>query len=204
MSATQTKTTKNKATHSGSCQACGAQQKLPGGVLAKHGYTTKWGFFSGTCQGSGYKAFEVSCDLIERFIEIVQQKRAAAIEFRDSLLAPATEAKGWMRLYRTGNYVTPSGYYWAECEMEMKAEAVGAPVARFLNPENNRWEGLYQRSISPAWDADRNDILTWVAVCNKRRAAAMDEDIAKMDEYIAWQTNRVATWKPGALTPVGA
>ena len=28
-----------KATHIGTCQCCGSQQKLPSGVLSNHGYT---------------------------------------------------------------------------------------------------------------------------------------------------------------------
>jgi len=53
------------ATHYGTCQACMRQQKAPGGVLAKHGYVVaKYGFFVGTCPGSGQLPFEVSCDYI--------------------------------------------------------------------------------------------------------------------------------------------
>jgi len=206
MSATQTKANKNKATHSGSCQACGAQQKLPGGVLAKHGYTTKWGFFSGTCQGSGSQAFEVSCDLIERFIAWAEQKRAVAAAFRDSLLLPPTEAKGWMRLYRSATrYGVSSGYYWVEVEMAYQNDVIGErtyTTAKFLNPDNNRWEGLYQRGMYGVDDS--TGILAWVASANQKRAAAVADEIAKIEEYIRWQQKRVAEWKPGTLTPVGA
>ena len=61
--------TSHAATHEGSCQICGRQQKLPGNVLSKHGYTTRWGFFSGVCPGASYEPFEVSCDLIARYVE---------------------------------------------------------------------------------------------------------------------------------------
>src|SRR6185369_7276388 len=66
----------DKATHSGSCQICGRVQKLPGDVLSKHGYTTRWGFFSGTCPGSGYRPFEVAFDRIQLSIDNVKAQIA--------------------------------------------------------------------------------------------------------------------------------
>lgn len=47
-----------KATHVGTCQICGCVQKLPGGVLARHGYTLEYGFQNGTCSGSQNLPFE--------------------------------------------------------------------------------------------------------------------------------------------------
>ena len=43
----------SKATHNGTCQACGAHQAVrANGRLANHGYTVEYGFFSGICPGS--------------------------------------------------------------------------------------------------------------------------------------------------------
>lgn len=44
----------NKSTHTGICQACGRRQAVhvKSGLIAKHGYTTEYGFFNGTCGGS--------------------------------------------------------------------------------------------------------------------------------------------------------
>ena len=47
-----------KATHNGTCQACGRSQAF-NGSLAKHGYTTKWGYFAGTCSGSDKSPLEL-------------------------------------------------------------------------------------------------------------------------------------------------
>jgi len=48
-----------KATHNGTCQACGRSQAVTArGTLAKHGYTVDYGYFSGTCSGSGKKPLE--------------------------------------------------------------------------------------------------------------------------------------------------
>lgn len=42
------------STHTGICQACGRRQAVHvnTGLIAKHGYTTEYGFFNGTCGGS--------------------------------------------------------------------------------------------------------------------------------------------------------
>ncbi len=49
-----------KATHNGTCQACGnVQANTPNGI-AKHGYTVDWGFFNGVCPGSDRPALEIS------------------------------------------------------------------------------------------------------------------------------------------------
>lgn len=43
-----------KATHNGTCQACGRKQAVNAktGLLAKHGYVVDWGFH-GVCSGAG-------------------------------------------------------------------------------------------------------------------------------------------------------
>ena len=43
-----------KATHNGTCQACGRKQavNVKTGLLAKHGYVVDWGFH-GVCSGAG-------------------------------------------------------------------------------------------------------------------------------------------------------
>jgi len=42
------------STHTGICQACGRRQAIHiyGGKIAKHGYTTDYGYFNGVCGGS--------------------------------------------------------------------------------------------------------------------------------------------------------
>lgn len=49
-----------KATHNGTCQACGRSQAVSRkhGTLAKHGYTTESGYFNGTCSGSDRRPLE--------------------------------------------------------------------------------------------------------------------------------------------------
>jgi len=48
-----------KATHNGTCQACGRKQAVKAnGLLAQHGYTVDYGYFNGTCSGSDYRPLE--------------------------------------------------------------------------------------------------------------------------------------------------
>ncbi len=56
---------KMKATRKGTCQVCGRGQKLPAGNLSTHGYTVDWGYFNGTCPGTGAEPLETSRALLD-------------------------------------------------------------------------------------------------------------------------------------------
>lgn len=58
-----------RSIYKGTCQVCGSIQKLPSGNLSNHGYTTKWGFFMGTCKGSKELPLEKSCDVVIKSIQ---------------------------------------------------------------------------------------------------------------------------------------
>ncbi len=53
----------------GTCQICGAGQKLPSGKLSLHGYNVQWGFFNGICAGSRQLPYEVSCEYCKEVIK---------------------------------------------------------------------------------------------------------------------------------------
>jgi hypothetical protein len=53
MKATQTQTR-------GNCQCCGREQAVVNGMMSKHGYTVKQGWFSGVCSGRNYLPVQVS------------------------------------------------------------------------------------------------------------------------------------------------
>lgn len=63
---TEGKRTKNSATHRGVCQICGKVHKVNvhTGLLAEHGYTLDFGYFSGSCIGSNQLPINVSCDFL--------------------------------------------------------------------------------------------------------------------------------------------
>ena len=74
----------SKATHNGTCQACGRVQAVNAktGLLAKHGYTTDYGFFNGTCGGSDRPPLEIATDLnvqtVAALIEFAVEREAKA------------------------------------------------------------------------------------------------------------------------------
>lgn len=51
--------------YTGTCQACGRRQAIHvhTGLIAKHGYTTDYGFFNGTCGGSDKQPLELDTAL---------------------------------------------------------------------------------------------------------------------------------------------
>lgn len=75
------------ATHTGTCQVCGARQMLPYGVLAKHGYKVKFNIFVGVCPGADRKPLEQERSLAD---QVAHDLRTQADE--DDLLAKAVRA----------------------------------------------------------------------------------------------------------------
>lgn len=52
----------------GHCPACGSIQAVTKNGIAKHGYTVKFNYFSGTCSGSGYSPMEQDRVYTESYI----------------------------------------------------------------------------------------------------------------------------------------
>ena len=178
-----------KAMHYGHCQVCGARQKLPGGRLAKHGYTTRWGFFSGVCRGSGERPFETHTDVIDAAIfgagYAAQTMRAEAKELRDR---PPT-GKAW-RLVRGGGRIAAG---WTEGALSATEDGrvvtweSGGSVTRLVTL------GIYER-----------DVVAVERAMNETRARYLENEALKRDEYAAWQQERIAHWASTALVAVAA
>lgn len=72
------------STHTGICQACGRRQAVhvKTGLIAKHGYTTEYGFFNGTCGGSDSLPLEldttVNVATVEALNAFAAKQEAAA------------------------------------------------------------------------------------------------------------------------------
>jgi len=196
---------KGRATHKGSCQGCGSVQMLPNGVLAKHGYTVEWGFFSGVCQGSGWKPFETHTDLIEGFIARAEALVEEKEEFITKLLQKPTEARGWVKVYRTArNRYERSGSYWHEVEFTMhQGKYDTKPRAHYANPHKaGELLDCYSHAITVDWTIrETATILDYVAAANGKRADAVRAEVEEIRKYIAWQRKRLAEWKEEPLTP---
>lgn len=196
-----------KATHKGTCQCCGASQKLPSDVLSKHGYTVKWGFFSGVCQGAGHLPYELSCDLIKSCIanaqEILAKDEATQASYRnrnDGNMAWLLQRRKPVR------YGFPATYVWIDVEIFVKfnpfsdvadcAEGQrGYNTFHYIDPETKEERKIesYDYSIS---------LENFVKSLNERRAKEMDAKITQIKRYITWQTKRLADWKLSETTPI--
>ena len=193
---------KAKATHSGECQKCGASQKLPSSVLAKHGYNVTWGFFNGVCGGSGHDPFEVSCDLIKDYIEQAKTSLAVVTAEIETLLKPATEPKGWyhewqkaeQRRFGSGKYV------WRQ--VILRAETV-------TRDDNFSYVKFFYT------DCEGKEVpftsLPYELKTAEEAATYLNQGYIKVQliplhkqiaSYIKWQEHRVATWKPGVLEAI--
>ncbi len=88
--------TKTTHTHRGTCQACGSVQAVDNvsGLLAKHGYTVNWGYFNGTCQGSGRKPAEHDVTLTHTVIAFCTETAASHDDsiaaLKDGTTVPST------------------------------------------------------------------------------------------------------------------
>lgn len=83
---------KKAGTHLGHCQACGRQQVVEAsGLMAKHGYVVAgFGFFNGTCYGSGHLPLEKDRIFSDRIIDQLNDQAAKA-EIREAALKAGTK-----------------------------------------------------------------------------------------------------------------
>ena len=187
------RTARPKATHRGRCQACDSKQKLPAGVLALHGYTTRWGFFSGTCPGSGHMPFEQSTDLIARCIADARREADTLRAEADAAEANRDPEKVWVRAYYSGAGRGDSGYRWTQTRLT--PDPVHGVVYR--HPGDARPARSERMACFPG-----HGIAAAVRSCAIDRAVYLRKEAARRDDYADWQAARIADWKPAELTPV--
>lgn len=173
-----------KATHEGHCQWCGRLQKLPGGVLAKHGYTTKWGFFSGVCMGAEHEPIELSCELVKKSIVWASEQLSnmkATIEKLATDKGPVAWVNEYVRRGRRG------AYEWHPVTIEA-GDFGGRTMPFFVDAEGReQWSITYSGGTT---------VEEFVHRLNEIRIYHIKRDVAKVERYIALQTERVANWKP--------
>ncbi len=187
-----------KATHFGECQLCGRQQKLPGGLMAKHGYTVEWSMFQGVCPGSHFQPYEKSKDQIEIRIPAVAELVAQQHKRIAGLVAnPLPENKMMANLYfpwgtKLGG--KKGGYRWVETEVR------GAGyTAEVLHPESRGGD-------APKWEracgVDYNE--TARIAYNNMWIKNLKEGFGHSERYLKWLQERVASWKLKKCKLVGA
>ena len=192
-----------KATHMGSCQACGREQKLPGDVLSKHGYHVQWKIFVGECPGCGHKPYEQDCSLIQRFIDDARGKLAGVKANIADNLRPAVEPKCWYHEY-IGSLMVIGRYVWRQIALIAQPRTVnyGAKYGgectiydlTFVNHE-----GKVERYP----EGTTEDVLKTATEGNTKYVQWELEPYKKqLENYIRWQTERVNNWKLTDLKPV--
>lgn len=200
----------SKATHYGTCQICGAEQKLPSGRLSKHGYTVDFGFFNGVCNGAHGQPFEKSTDLIEKTVARVKTHR-------ENLIAEIEELKNttafvWVNVYYRGTASRLSGYRWEKFERadilletynERFPDAYVIPQGlkddekASLKARGRNARGNHHLSQFSGDTLDEKIVIE-----NASYIRVLEAQVKKSDDYIAWQEKRVAEWVEQDLAPI--
>jgi hypothetical protein len=181
-----------KATHYGTCQWCSSRQKLPGGRLAKHGYTVRGGWFQGTCKGSSALPYELSKTLIDDSIAWARHRAADVLEAVGSVEATDVTAtsKAWIHVYHPelSNRTRGSVYLWEEHELTPVARGWtwGSPSGRIPRVALNDVRGLPHL----------------IATQNAGYVKHLHHQVREIELYIAVQGRRIADWRVAALTPI--
>lgn len=180
----------SKATHYGTCQACGRRQLLPGGVLAKHGYELSHGFMNGVCMGAGHLPYEQSCDLIERTIRNAVAVAAARREQADAQLAvPMGSLTCSRKVYHPelSSRTRGSVHLWEHGELQ------GADITTF--------EFVYDGGRKRERVRQGGQAASIAMAMRRDYAAALLRLAADQDAYADAQRRRIADWQPTDLTP---
>jgi hypothetical protein len=125
--------TTQKATHRGNCQVCAHQHHVMGAVLAKHGYTVKFGFFNGTCRGSGQKPMQIERALTDSTVVALGVYAANQDEHVVGLMTGTKhprEVQTGTKFNRDTYKYEPVYIAWAQGTDEQKAKAVDIAVAQ--------------------------------------------------------------------------
>jgi hypothetical protein len=182
-----------KATHKGNCQVCGALHMLPGGRLAKHGYTTRHGWFEGVCWGSDALPYQQSKDLIEGSIS---RALARAIELREMGAKAVEEAK------------QPGSTAWEHVYHRELSNHSRGPVRLWEQVNVHCDEHGRPAQYSPKYAPSRREETRFYGTLDAYRLRGAQnyarhmEGLAKQaEEYADHQRKRIADWQPADLIP---
>jgi hypothetical protein len=190
-------TTPRKATHYGTCQACGAFQKLPAGVLALHGYEVKWEQFVGVCIGSGHQPYELSADMLPDLIASAELRAEAIRELQVRLRTPIDEPKvDWtFRRQHLGiNFPEPATISGTEI-----AGLHGSYMQFTVTADK---DGRAQLVDSYRIPHGVENAATLANYLRAQEADGLQHRIDREVRYANWQNGRLADWKIRPLREV--
>ena len=195
-----------KATHTGTCQCCGATQKLPNGKLSKHGYTIDNGWFQGTCYGAGHLPFEQSKDLIEGLIESAQEHIEKINAEIEELKASTDHTKAWRHAHADYQLARQlgrrSGYYWEQREIYKHTRDDGYQSWKWkFSDDEPKGRGFNADGCQADYRAETLEDATRYQN-GLYIKSALEPQIRQAQQYIQWQQERIANWKPTELTEI--
>ena len=181
-----------KALSRGSCQACAQVQKLPRGLIAKHGHTVSGSMFHGICMGSDSPPFERTCSLVVSFIDRTRTALQKLEYQAEQMLLPAAEPKGWVHEYQSfaKNGQNGGSFEWLYTTITQRDDV----RLSYLNSDG--------AAVPYPFAMDFVDVLDACTRLNaKYREQVVLKEIARDERYILWQERRVASWALAALLP---
>lgn len=205
--------------YSGHCQCCGSLQKLPNELLSLHGYTVDFGFFNGTCQGARELPYELSCDLIKKFIKTAREQLTVVEATQAQLRTPATEAKAWVHVYYSDRESRGgrSHYKWEHNEITVEEKPVRSGKDEWIsrtyfhtshrtvyNRETFKDDAVEKREKIEIYDYQiaQAGVLAVCSMLNAEHANSLEREVRNLKGYIKWQQRRVDEWKAAELLPV--
>ncbi len=191
-----------KAEFDGTCQLCGRVQRLPNGVLSKHGYTVEWGFFNGQCPGSSGLPYEQSTDLIAGAI-VSQQSSIASSQARAAILRDPNSDENTGSTCWVNEYVVDArrlgAYTWRKVELKHEATAHDDFVVHTYT-----YVGADQKVKRIDYiPYELKDNVKGVRMhMNEQRAKQVfDKDVEQRTKYVQWLQKRVTDWTAQPLIP---
>jgi len=189
-----------KATHEGTCQACGRYQKLPNGELSNHGYTVQWNMFEGTCPGSKELPYEIDNSLVKKYI----------VDAKYSIVSLNENIKEVKSLTDSKNVWKLEGRYWKRRELvaeEFHYEDDDISYFKFkwvYSDEELEGKRSYElRHLTEACLYQHfTSIDEAVKFENEKYMRYLLGRIDSLNSYIEWQEERVANWKPKELVAI--
>lgn len=151
-------------------------------MLSNHGYSVSWGYFQGTCPGAKKLPFELSCDLVEQFINNAKNSQKFFRQQIEETLANDTTTVDYH-------------YYLSHREgrIWVKAQVIDGKITtdeRMCNDIPCLRLSLYGSDLEIARKLDQ------------KRVKYLEGQIKGLDGYISWQESRIVDWEEKPLEPI--
>jgi hypothetical protein len=167
-------------------------QKLPGERLSLHGYTKQWGFFSGTCPGSGALPYEQSCEEIRRQLPQLQERITFLLREQEKTIAGERPLVTTVRIGRGYDLVRLMK------KVELGADKPGEPIEHVFVTYQHEGETRRQ-NIEPYKARTRADAARLLV---GEEVGRLEKEIQQLRMYESWCQERVREWEERPLTEI--